>query len=95
MTMQPGHDLPAQQRSLDSKEKKALIASFLLPGVGHLLIGQTVKGIGALLLLLLTVGIGWVLLAPCALIDAFLVIRARKRRSVDDLEFFPDIGDLL
>ncbi len=95
MTMQPGQDLPAQQRSLDSKEKKALIASFLLPGVGHLLIGQTVKGIGALLLLLLTVGIGWVLLAPCALIDAFLVIRARKRRSVDDLEFFPDIGDLL
>ena len=86
---------PTAKGKLEQNEIIALAASFFIPGVGHLLLGMSKKGFIVLAALVLTLGIAWFLLAPAATIDAFLVIRARRRRAVGELEFFPDFDQLL
>ncbi len=84
---------PSKQRSqkLETREVLAVIAA-LIPGVGQILLGQTVKGLvlmGAALFLGCLGG----LLSVASVIDAFLVAKAKKRRPVDEWEFFPDFRD--
>ena len=80
---------------LEQVELIVLGASFFVPGLGHLMLGQLKKGLILLAALAFTAGISWIFLSPAALADAFLVIRARKRRAVGDMELFPDFREVL
>ena len=76
-------------RSLEKYEILAIVLSVLLPGAGHVLLGQTVKGLVMLLILAATGGLGWILCAVVAL-DCYLLARARQNRSVQAWEMFPE-----
>ena len=66
-----------------------LILSFFLPGSGHIMLGQTTKGIVILAAVILTCGAGYALnLAIVA--DAYFVAMCKKDREIGDWEFFPD-----
>lgn len=64
-----------------------VIVSVFLPGAGHLMLGQTKKGI-LLLLGILLCGVSYIISVIVAL-DAYMVGQARKHRHVDEMEFFP------
>jgi serine/threonine protein kinase len=84
----------APAKGLQPNEKKAIIVSVFLPGAGHIMLGQKNKGIAILVALVLTVGLLY-LVALAVAFDAFLVVRASRRREVGPWEFFPDFGELL
>ncbi len=86
------HSGPAGGTStpLEGNDIVAIVLSLFLPGVGHMILGQTTKGIVVLLVSVLTCGLGGLLLAAVAL-DAYAVATAKKRRAVGEWEFFPDL----
>ena len=73
---------------LDNNDLLAIILTVFFPGVGHMMVGQTTKGIAILAATYLTCGLGYVAFALVA-IDCYMVAMARKKRPVDDWEFFP------
>jgi len=77
---------------LEQNDIIALVVSFFFPGFGHLMLGQTAKGLaiffGLIAITVVTCGIG-ALAAPLALVDAYMVTMAQKKRPVGDWEFFP------
>ena len=87
---------PQQQQQLVSSKPQltnddivALVLSAFFPGVGHMILGQSMKGIAILVVSIFTcggLGIGWILV----LVDAYLVAMTRKYRPLGDWEFFPD-----
>ncbi len=79
---------------LTSNELGSILVSLLLPGIGHLILGQTKKGIAIFAALILTVGLLY-LVAFGVAFDAFLVVRARRKREVGPWEFFPGFDELL
>lgn len=88
MTHQPGP--PAKIRhQLEQNDIIALVASFFLPGLGHILAGQTMKGVAILAVVLFTCGFGYI--ANILIVaDAYFVLMCKKDRPVGDWEFFPD-----
>jgi TM2 domain-containing membrane protein YozV len=74
--------------SLDSTDLLAIGLSLLLPGAGHIILGQTVKGLVILLLVFATLGVG-LLVSVVVALDCYLLAKARKQRTVGDWEFFP------
>lgn len=75
-------------QELETSDWIAVIAS-LIPGVGQLILGQTVKGLVILgISIVLCAGGG--IFSVASMIDTYLVARARKNRAVGDWEFFPD-----
>lgn len=74
--------------SLETTDWIAIALSLLLPGVGHVMLGQVVKGLVILLVVFATFGVGLLVSAVVAL-DCYLVAKARKGRAVGDWEFFP------
>jgi len=78
----------APQQQLETKDYLAIILSLFLPGVGHMMLGQVVKGIVIFAVTVCTCAGGGLLLVAVAL-DAFCVARALKERPVGDWEFFP------
>ena len=90
----PGSSGGLRSLELSGKEKAALLLSLLLPGSGHLLLGQPLKAALLLAGLILTFGVGY-LLALGVAFDALLVIRAGRRRRVGPLELLPDIEQVL
>ena len=73
---------------MESSDWIAVILA-VIPGLGQILLGQRVKGITVLLVsLLLCAGGG--LLSILSILDAYLVAIARKRRPLEEWEFFPD-----
>ena len=79
--------------SLDTNEIIAIIAA-LVPGLGQMLMGQTVKGLVLLGVSLLTACFGGII-SLASVVDAYLVAKAKQRRPVGDWEFFPDWRETL
>lgn len=77
--------------SLDTRDILCVIAA-LVPGLGQMLLGQTAKGLVLLVLSIVTACVGG-LISVASVIDAFLVVKAQKKRPVDDWEFFPDFKE--
>lgn len=78
---------PAQ--TLDSSDVAAVFLSIFAPGLGHVLLGQTTKGLTILGLVIVSCGVGYLVAALIAL-DAWLVARTQKERPVGPWEVFPD-----
>ena len=76
-------------RELDIYDIVAIVLSVLVPGLGHVMLGQTAKGVLILALVVASCGVGYLVSALIAL-DAYCVARARKVRSVGDWELFPE-----
>lgn len=75
--------------TLDSTDVFAIVLSIFAPGLGHMLLGQTTKGLVILGLVIASCGVGYLVAALIAM-DAWLVARALKERSVGAWELFPD-----
>jgi TM2 domain-containing membrane protein YozV len=74
---------------LETNDFVAMAVNFFLPGVGHIMLGQTTRGIALLAAFVFTCnGLG--LLPFLALADAYFVALTQKYRQGDDWEFFPD-----
>lgn len=76
---------------LEQQDILILVLSFFLPGVGHMMLNQTKRGIAILAVSIVTCG-GLGLLAFASVIDAYCVTLSQKYRSVGDWEFFPDFN---
>jgi TM2 domain-containing membrane protein YozV len=74
---------------LETNDFVAMAVSFFVPGVGHIILGQTTRGIALLAAFVFTCN-GFGLLPFLALADAYFVALTQKYRQVDDWEFFPD-----
>ena len=77
---------PSQQ--LDTNDVVGIALNFFFPGAGYMVLGQTTKRIAILAATYLTCGAGY-LLTILFVLDAYMVATARKKRPVDDWEFFP------
>lgn len=81
---------PTPDRFDPTPQQKVLLGiSLLIPGLAHVMIGQTKKGVIFFVLLFLTVGLFYAVSIVVAF-DAYLVLRAQRTRHVGDFEFFPD-----
>lgn len=94
---QQQYDQPpvAQPNANDSLEQNDIIAialAWFFPGVGQIMLGQKTKGIVILVVSLLTCYLGGIL-GFASVLDAFCLAKARKKRPVDEWEFFPDLND--
>ncbi|RDV37798.1 hypothetical protein DV096_11820 [Bradymonadaceae bacterium TMQ3] len=93
----PQDHLPQQQNNqnnpggLSTDQIIALVLSFLIPGVGQIMMGQTAKGLVILAVAIVT-GCGGGLISIASVLDAFLLIKAKEYRQVGDWEFFPDFN---
>lgn len=74
---------------LEQNDIIALVLNLFFPGVGQMMLGQVPKGIAILAASIFTCG-GFGLIWIAALVDVYLVLRARKYRTLGDWEFFPD-----
>lgn len=88
MMHQPQHHMQRGPVQLDGNDIAAIILSGFVPGVGHMMLGQTVKGAVILGATILTCGMGYIL-AMLICVDAYYVARARKYRPVGEWEFLP------
>jgi TM2 domain-containing membrane protein YozV len=95
---QPQLDQPPARQQQSTKPKLenndiiAIVISIFFPGVGQMMLGQTTKGIVVLLVTFFTCAVGG-LLPIAAALDAYCVAMAKKKRPVDEWEFFPDMND--
>lgn len=78
--------------NLETSEILAIVVTFFIPGVGQMMLGQTVKGLVILGAAIFT-GCGLGLVSIASVLDAYLVVMAKKRREVGEWEFFPDFDD--
>jgi len=90
----PGTDLVRTKPKLDNNDIIALVVSLFLPGVGHMMLGQTLKGIVVLAASFFTCG-GFGLIWIAVILDIYLVAMTRKYRELGDWEFFPDANQHL
>lgn len=74
--------------SLDTNDIIAIVVTCFFPGIGHLMVGQTSKGIAIFAAMILTCGIA-AIAWPIVMIDLIMVAQARKRRPLADWECFP------
>lgn len=80
--------------TLETNDIVAIVLSVFVPGVGHILLGQKVKGIAILGAVILSCGVGYIVSLLIAA-DALCVARTKKERAVGDWEFFPEHKRLL
>lgn len=85
MEMLASHSSP----ELDGTDVLAVVVSVLAPGLGHVILGQVMKGLVIMALVIGSCGVGYIVSAIIAL-DTYMVARARKVREVGDWETFPD-----
>jgi TM2 domain-containing membrane protein YozV len=74
---------------LEVVDVTAIVLSVLVPGLGHVILGQALKGVVILALVVASCGVGYIVAALVAL-DAYLLARARKQREVGKWEIFPE-----
>jgi TM2 domain-containing membrane protein YozV len=79
----------AERDRLDAVDIAAIVLSVLAPGLGHIILGQALKGVVILALVVASCGVGYIVAAVIAL-DAYLLARARKHREVGPWEIFPE-----
>ena len=84
----PNTGLKQTGNQLDNNDVIALVVTFFLPGIGHLMLGQTQKGLAIFALTFFTCGLSYfaVLLV---VYDAYMVALARKKRPIQEWEFLP------
>ena len=75
--------------SLDATDIAAVVLSIFAPGLGHIILGQTLKGLLILTVFVASCGLGYLVSTFIAL-DAYLVARVRKQREVGSWEVFPE-----
>lgn len=81
-------------QSMDSTNPAIMgILSFLLVGLGQIIMGQTAKGIvmliGAIILGIFTFGLSALLTTPISIIDAILIAKKKQQgKPIGDWEFF-------
>lgn len=80
--------------NLETNDIVAIVLSVILPGVGHILLGQKTKGIAILAAVVISCGVGYIVSLLIAA-DALCVARVAKERQVGEWEFFPDHKRLL
>ena len=73
----------------NTQQKVLLGVSLFVPGLAHVLIGQTKKGIIIFVAVFLTVGLIY-LVSIVVAFDAYLVLRAQQYRVVGEFEILPD-----
>ena len=86
-----GGPLQTTKPKLDNNDIIAIVLNLFFPGVGQMMLGQTVKGIVILAVSFFTCG-GAGLLWVAVILDAYLVAMTRKYRPLDDWEIFPDMN---
>ncbi len=86
MTYQPNTAMTNTQ--LDNNDIIAIVLSLFFPGAGHIMLGQTTKGIAIIAAMILSCGIA-AIAWPVVLIDVVMLAQAKKKRPVDDWELFP------
>lgn len=94
MQPQPPNQLKRTKPKLENNDIVAMVVSLFLPGVGHMMLGQTTKGIVVLIGSFVTCyggGLVWI----AVLLDCYLVAMTKKYREVGEWEFFPDANQHL
>jgi hypothetical protein len=76
-------------QSLDLSDVTAIVLSIILPGLGHVILGQPLKGLVIFAAVMASCGVGYVISVLIA-IDAYLVATVRKERAVGPWEIFPE-----
>lgn len=97
MTASAPSDMTSQndvKKGLETSELVGILVSVPLPGIGHVLLGQKAKGLAIFVAFVLTLGLLY-FVALAVAFDAFLVVRASRKRDVGAWEFFPGFGELL
>ncbi len=79
---------------LSTADKIVLLISFFVPGAAHIAFGQTKKGILLVASIVLTFGLVY-LISIGLVFDAYLVLRAKSYREVDEFEMLPDLKEVL
>ena len=65
------------------------LGSFLLVGLGQMMLGQTMKGLALLAVCIMTCGAGFLLAWPFAIVDAYLVgKKLQEGHTVGEWECF-------
>ncbi len=85
---------PAPHATLDTPDVLAIVLSVFLPGIGHIMLEQKIKGLVILATVIASCGVGYLVSSVIA-VDAYLVARVRKHRAVGDFECFPEHGRYL
>ena len=80
--------------NLETNDIIAIVLSVILPGVGHLMLGQKTKGLVILGAVIISCGVGYIVSLLIAA-DALCVARVAKEREVGEWEFFPEHKRLL
>lgn len=91
LQQQPQQQLKPAKGKMENDDIIALVLTFIIPGVGHMMLGQMKRGILILAMTYLTCGAGYLLTIVFA-VDAYLVAMTRKYRQVGDWEFLPDMN---
>ena len=91
MQQQPGGQLQTTKPKLDNNDLIAIVINVFFPGVGQMMLGQTVKGIAILAASIFTCG-GAGFLWVAVIIDAYLVAMTKKYRTLGEWEIFPDMN---
>jgi hypothetical protein len=71
-----------------------VVLAVLAPGLGHVILGQVMKGLVIMAMVIASCGVGYVVSAIIAL-DTYMVARAKKVRAVGDWETFPEHQSVL
>ncbi len=80
---------PSPSATLDTHDVVAIVLSVILPGLGHLMLGQKTKGLVIFAAVIASCGVGYVVSVLIA-VDAYLVARVRKHRPAGEFECFPE-----
>jgi len=80
--------------NLETNDMIAIVLSVFLPGVGHLMLGQKMKGLAILAAVIFSCGAGYIVSLIIAA-DALCVARIRKERELGEWEIFPEHKRLL
>jgi TM2 domain-containing membrane protein YozV len=84
----PATQLEQAMTGFDIRDVFALVLSGILPGLGHVMMGQATKGLAIFAATVLTCGMGY-LLVPLVCVDILAVMLARKKRRVGAWEMVP------
>lgn len=80
---------------LEGGDFAVLLLSFFLPGSGHIMLGQTLKGAVILGIVIFTCGAGYIM-NLLIVADAFFCLAKKKEHgALEDWEFFPNYNDYI
>ena len=75
-------------QKLETDDFLAIALTVVLPGTGHMILGQPMKGLATIFCFFISCGFAYLAL-PFIMYDVYLVSKARKRRAVGEWEVLP------